>query len=82
MYVPDGTLLCIMVKSVIEQKMSLVVYATETGMVTLSPTQLDLAEKIVTALLPSEELTKSISVDFASVSFIIPFVKMLSKTQC
>ena len=54
-----------MVKSVIEQKMSLVIYATETRIVTLSPTQLDLAEKIVAALLPIEELTKSISVDFA-----------------
>ena len=71
-----------MVKSVIEQKMSLVVYATETRIVTLSPTQLDLAEKIVDALLPIEELTKSISVDFASVSLVILFVKTLSKTQC
>ena len=69
-----------MVKSVIEQKMSLAAYATETGIVTLSPTQLDLAEKIVAALSPVEELTKSISVDCASVSLTIPFVKRLSKT--
>ena len=34
-----------MVKSVIEQKMSLAAYATETRIVTLSPTQLDLAER-------------------------------------
>ena len=69
-----------MVKSVIEQKMSLAAYATETGIVTLSPTQLDLTEKIVAALSPFKELTKSISADCASVSCVIPFVKMLSKT--
>ena len=46
-----------MVKSVIEQKMSLAAYATETEVVTLSPTQLDLADKIVAALSPIEELT-------------------------
>ena len=69
-----------MVKSVIEQKMSLAAYATETGIVTLSPTQLDLAEKIVAALLPVEELTKSVSADCTSISVIIPLVKMLSKT--
>ena len=68
-----------MVKSVIEQKMSLGAYATETGIVTLSPTQLDLAEKIVAALSPVEELTKSISADCASVSVIIPFVKCYLK---
>ena len=66
--------------SVIEQKMSLAAYATETGIVTLLPTQLDLAEKIVAALSSVEELTKSVSADCASVAIIIPFVKMLSKT--
>ena len=69
-----------MVKSVIKQKMSLDAYATETGIVTLSPTQLDLAEKIVATLSPIEEITKSISADCASVSLFIPFIKMLSKT--
>ena len=69
-----------MIKSVIEQKMSLAAYVTETGIVTLSPTQLDLAEKIVAALSPIEELTKSISAHCASVSLVIPFIKMLSKT--
>ena len=52
-----------MVKSVIEQKMPLAAYATETGIITLSPTQLDLAEKIIVALSLIGELTKSISVD-------------------
>ena len=53
------------------------IYDTETEIITLSPIQLDLAEKIVTALSPVEELTKSISADHASVSLVIPFVKML-----
>ena len=69
-----------MVKSVVEQKMALAAYASETGIVTLSPTQLDLIDNIIASLSPIEELTKSISADCASVSLIIPFVKMLSKT--
>ena len=72
-----------MVNPVIEQKMSLAAYATETGIVTLSPTQMDLAEKIVAVFSLIEELTKSISADCVSVSLVIPFLKMLSKTmQC
>ena len=60
--------------------MSLAAYATETGIVTLSPTQLDLAEKIVAALTPIEELTKSISAHCAFVSLVIPFVKIIENT--
>ena len=69
-----------MVKSVVEQKMALAAYASETGIVTLSPPQLDLIDNIIASLSPIEELTKSTSADCASVSLIIPFVKMLSKT--
>ena len=54
--------------------MSFAAYATEIGIVTLSPTQLDLAEKIVAVLSPIEQLTKSISADCASIFFVIPFV--------
>ena len=68
-----------MVKYVIEQKMSLAAYAIESGIVTLSPTQLDLAEKIVAVLSPIEELIKSISADCASVSLVIQFVKCYLK---
>ena len=69
-----------MVQSVIEQKMALAAYATESDIPILSATQLDLAEKIIAALLPINELTNSVSADSASVSVIIPFVKMLIKT--
>ena len=41
----------------IEQNMSLAPYATETGIVTLSSTKLDLTEKIIATLSPVEELT-------------------------
>ena len=68
-----------MVQSVIEQKMALTAYATGSDMPILSANQLDLAEKIVSALLPIDELTNSVSADSASVSVIIPFVKMLIK---
>ena len=69
-----------MVQSVVEQKMALAAYATESDIPILSATQLDLAEKIVATLLPIDELTNSVSADSASVSVIIPFVKMLIKT--
>jgi len=69
-----------MVKFVVEQKMALAAYASETGIVTLSPAQLHLLDKIISLLSPIEELTTSTSADCASISLIIPFVKILSKT--
>ena len=42
--------------------------------------QLDLANKIVEALKPIEEITKEISADSTSISVIIPLVRMLVKT--
>ena len=52
-----------MVQSVIEQKMALAAYATESDIPILSATQLDLAEKIIAALLPIDKLTNSVSAD-------------------
>ena len=46
-----------MVKSVIEQKIPLATCATETGIVTPSPSQLGLTQNVVAALSPTEELT-------------------------
>ena len=57
--------------------MALAAYSTEYDLVQLSPHQLDLAHKIVAALSPVEEITKSISANAASVSAIIPFIRML-----
>ena len=59
-----------MVKSILEQKMALAIYSTEKGIPVLTSTQLDLAEKIVPV----------ISADATSVSVMIPFLRMLTKT--
>ena len=42
---------------------------------------LEIVGKVITALSPIEEITKAVSADAASVSLIIPFVQMLSKTM-
>ena len=49
-----------MFKSVIEQNIPLATCATETGIVIPLPSQLGLTQKVVAALSPTEELTKSI----------------------
>ena len=69
-----------MIQSVIEQKVALAAYATEHGIAQLSAHQLDLANKVVAALLPVEEITKSISADAASVSVVLPYIRMLTKS--
>ena len=46
----------------------------------LTPTQIDLAEKIITVLTPMDEITNSISADASSISVVIPFLRMLTKT--
>lgn len=69
-----------MVKSIIEQKMALAAYAMEKEIPILTPTQIDLAEKIITVLTPIDEITNSISADASSISVVIPFLRMLTKT--
>ena len=68
-----------MIQYIIEQKMALAVYSTEYDLVQLSH-QLDLANKIVAALSPVEEITKSILANAASVSAIILFICMLQRS--
>ena len=69
-----------MLQRILEQKMSLAAYATEHSIVQLTSYQLELVTKIVAALSPIEEVTKSISADVASISVVLPFVRILSKT--
>ena len=45
----------------------------------LTSNQLDLVNKVISALSPIEEITRSISTDAASVSLIIPFIRVLRK---
>ena len=69
-----------MLQRIIEQKVALAAYGTEYSVVQLTSHQLELATKVVAALSPIEEVTKSISADAASISVVLPFVRILSKT--
>ena len=69
-----------MLKSIVERKMALAAYATGKDIPVLSSTQLDLAEKVISILGPIDEITNSILANSASVSVVIPFVRMLTKT--
>ena len=67
-----------MLQTIFEQKMALVAYTTEYGGITmLTPNQIDLTRKLIAALEPVEEITKMISTDAASISALIPLVKIL-----
>ena len=60
--------------------MALAAYATEHGgIMMLTPNQIELTRKIITALEPVEEITKMISTDAASISVLILLVKILQK---
>ena len=69
-----------MLQSIIEQKMALAAYSTEYNITQLSSQQLSLASKAVAALSPVEEITNAISSNAASVSAIIPFIRMLERS--
>ena len=69
-----------MLQTIKEQKMALAAYATEYAIPQLTPNQLDLASKVIAALNPIEEITKSVSTDAASASLIIPFIRILRRT--
>ena len=69
-----------MLQTIYEQKIELAAYATEHGSITmLSPNQIELTRKLITALESVEEITKMISTDIASISVLIPLVKILKK---
>ena len=69
-----------MLQTIYEQKTALAAYATEHGSITmLSPNQIELTRKLIAALEPVEEITKMVSTDTASISVLIPLVKILKK---
>ena len=51
-----------------------------TDITELTPYQLDLAQKVVEALQPIEEITKTISSDSVTIAVVIPFIRMLVKS--
>jgi len=57
-----------MMQRILEQKTALAVYATEKSVIQLTSHQLYLAAKVVAALSPIKEVTKSISADAAATS--------------
>ena len=63
-----------------EQKMAIAAYASEYSKDQLSANQMDLMSKIINAFSPTEEVTKSISVDAATISVAIPFIRIMKKT--
>ena len=68
-----------MLQTIKEQKMALAAYVTECNISQLTSNQLDLVNKVIPALSPIEEITRSISTDAASISLIIPFIRVLRK---
>ena len=61
--------------------MALAAYAAEnSGVHQLSSNQLDVLRKCIEILSPIEEITRSISADLASISVIIPYIRILTKT--
>ena len=68
-----------MIQSIIEQKMAVAVYATDGSIPVLSSSQLDIAAKVINILSPIEEITRNISAEAASISQVIPLVRVLTK---
>ena len=61
--------------------MALAAYCAETGSIQqLTPHQLELMRKCIDILSPIEEITRSISADLASISLVIPHVRILTRT--
>ena len=69
-----------MFESVLEQKMALAAYCAETGSIQqLTPHQLELMRKCVDILSPIEEIMHSISAELASISIVIPYIRILTR---
>ena len=69
-----------MVESILEQKMALAAYAAENNIQQLTPSQLEIARKMALVLSPVEEVTKSISKETATLSVVIPNIRVLLRS--
>ena len=69
-----------MIQSILEQKMALAAYAAENDIQQLSANQLEIARKITFVLEPVEEITQVISKETATLSTVIPFVRVLLRS--
>ena len=60
--------------------MALAAYAAENSSIKqLSSHQLDIIKKVIEILAPIEEITRSISADLASISIVIPYLRILTR---
>lgn len=69
-----------MVESILEQKMALAAYAAENNIAQLTPMQLEIARRMVLVLSPVEEVTQSISKETATLSVVIPNIRVLQRS--
>ena len=70
-----------MFESVLEQKTAMAAYCAETGSIQqLTPHQLELMRKCVDILSPIEEIMRSISAEMASISIVISYIRILTRT--
>ena len=66
-----------MLTPVQEQKMALAAYPTENSSIKqLSSHQLDIIKKIIEIFAPIEKITRSISANLASISIVIPYLRI------
>ena len=69
-----------MVEFILEQKMALAAYAAENNIQQLTPSQLEIARKMALVLSPVEEVTKSIGKETATLSVVIPYIRVLLRS--
>ena len=68
-----------MIQSILEQKMALAAYAAENDIQQLTANQLEITRKMTLVLEPVEEITQVISKDTATLSRVIPFVRIMGE---
>ena len=69
-----------MIQFILEQKMALAAYAAEIDIKQLTANQLEIARKMTLVFEPVEEITQVISKDIATLSMVIPFVRVLLRS--
>ena len=60
--------------------MALAAYTAENNMAQLTPMQLEIARRMVLVLSPVEEITQSISKETATLSVVIPNIRVLLRS--
>ena len=69
-----------MIHSILEQKMALAAYAAENDIQQLTANQLEIAWKMTLVLEPVEEITQVILKETATLSMVIPFIRVLLRS--